>query len=69
MTTEQLLSLLSFGRPGYTLPVANSPPTIGDKQHLLGLYALTSTVTVRMIRLVDEAWSTTKIINESAVIA
>jgi hypothetical protein len=38
MTDEERLSLLSFGRPGFTLPTAAQPFDDGDRQHFLGLY-------------------------------
>lgn len=43
MTVSELMSALSFGRPGFTLP---EPTTLvdGDLQHLLGLYSGISTL-------------------------
>lgn len=38
-TQEKRLSLLSFGRPGFTLPVADGSLDTGDRQHFLGLYS------------------------------
>jgi len=38
-TLEKRMSLLSFGRAGFTLPIADGSVAIGDRQHFLGLFA------------------------------
>lgn len=37
-TSRKRWSMLSFGRAGYTLPVADGSFSAGDRAHLLGLY-------------------------------
>lgn len=37
-TNAKKMSLLSFGKPGFTLPAGPTPFTVPDKRHFLGLY-------------------------------